>query len=175
MVSSASISASTWGLSLEKASCVASSLRSGGHRNRLATFPRTNDRTRSALELDHRRECVNRVHSFRSPATSSCEVLGVSPTSPPRGGFAFLVAQRERCPHPASVPYSYKREDYVRYGTKHAEREEGPTLRKWLGRGRRPSNLTTQARLQGRGREDRSWLRAISYILPCPLCPVSIQ
>src|SRR5829696_9726898 len=66
-VSSASSSASTWGLSLEKASCVASSLRSGGHRNRLATFPRTNDRTRSALESDHRRECVNRDHSFRQP------------------------------------------------------------------------------------------------------------
>src|SRR5829696_720298 len=66
-VSNASISASTCGLSLEKASCVASSLRSGGHRNRLANFSRTNDRTRSALESDHRRECVNRDHSFRQP------------------------------------------------------------------------------------------------------------
>src|SRR5918993_1657212 len=111
-VSSASSSASKCGLSFEKASCVASSLRSGGHRNRLATFSRTNDWTRSVLESDHRRGCVKST-PFGSPATSY-RPLGFA--SRLTAGFAFLVAPRRL--HAASAPYSCPKEGYVRYGTK---------------------------------------------------------
>src|SRR5215210_570960 len=111
-VSSASSSASTCGLSVDNALCVASSLRSAEHRNRVATFSRTNDWTRAALESDHRRGYVKST-PFGSPATSE-RSLGFAP--PPHSGFAFLAAPRHQ--YAASAPYSCEREGYVRQSSK---------------------------------------------------------